>query len=356
MSDMASRPPSTGLDSPILLEVDDIRVSFKLPRKSIRQWTRQSLTAVAGVSLAVRRGETLSIVGESGSGKSTTGRAILQLPAPTSGSVRFDGVDLATLPRAAMRDMRRRMQMVFQDPFASVNRRMKVGEIIAEPMVVHEMYSGAARRERVDELMALVGLKPEWQSRFPHEFSGGQLQRVGIARALAVGPDFIVADEPVSALDVSVQAQVINLLQRLQRELGLTLLVIAHDLSVVRHLSDRVAVMYLGRIVELADCDTLYARPRHPYTKALLSAIPVPDPKIEARRSPIILEGEIPSPVSPPSGCVFRTRCWKAQPQCAAESPPLVQLSAQGWAACHYPEPGAPDPTPMTGTPHQPAT
>ena len=235
--------------------------------------------------------------------------------------------------------MRRRMQMIFQDPYASVNRRMTVAEIIGEPLVVHGLAKGAAKTDRVDQLLGLVGLKPEWGSRYPHEFSGGQLQRVGIARALAVEPDFIVADEPVSALDVSIQAQVINLLARLQSELGLTLLFIAHDLAVVRHLSDRVAVMYLGRLVEIADCETLYASPRHPYTKALLSAIPLPDPEAEAKRVPILLEGEVPSPVSPPSGCRFRTRCWKAQPKCAEIDPPLVPISPETWAACHYPEP-----------------
>lgn len=332
----ASQP---GDGATFLLGVDDLRVEFELPRTSLRSRQRQSLTAVDGISFGIRRGETFSLVGESGSGKSTTGRSILRLPPPTEGSVTFDGVDLSKLNAAGMRDMRRRMQMIFQDPFASVNRRMTVAEIIAEPLVVHRLATGAAKTDRVSNLLRLVGLKPEWGSRYPHEFSGGQLQRVGIARALAVEPDFIVADEPVSSLDVSVQAQVINLLARLQKELGLTLLFIAHDLAVVRHLSDRVAVMYLGRLVEIADCETLYTSPRHPYTKALLSAIPVPDPEAEAQRVPILLEGEVPSPVSPPSGCRFRTRCWKAQPTCAEVDPPLVQISPETWTACHYPEP-----------------
>lgn len=331
--------PQTHDDATVLLGVDDLRVEFDLPRTSLRQRHRPTLTAVDGISFQIRRGETFSLVGESGSGKSTTGRAILRLPPPTAGSVTFDGVDLSTLNAAGVRQMRRRMQMIFQDPYASVNRRMTVAEIIAEPLVVHGLARGAAKTDRVSQLLSLVGLKPEWGSRYPHEFSGGQLQRVGIARALAVEPDFIVADEPVSALDVSIQAQVINLLARLQEELGLTLLFIAHDLAVVRHLSDRVAVMYLGRLVEIADCETLYASPRHPYTKALLSAIPLPDPEAEAKRTPILLEGEVPSPVSPPSGCRFRTRCWKARPKCAEVDPPLVQISPETWAACHYPEP-----------------
>ncbi len=329
----------TGDGATFLLGVDDLRVEFELPRTSLRSRQRQTLTAVDGISFGIRRGETFSLVGESGSGKSTTGRSILRLPPPTDGSVTFDGVDLSKLNAAGVRDMRRRMQMIFQDPFASVNRRMTVAEIIAEPLVVHRLATGAAKTDRVNNLLSLVGLKPEWGSRYPHEFSGGQLQRVGIARALAVEPAVIVADEPVSARDASVQAQVITRLARLQEELGLTLLFIAHDLAVVRHLSDRVAVMYLGRLVEIADCETLYTSPRHPYTKALLSAIPVPDPEAEAQRVPILLEGEVPSPVSPPSGCRFRTRCWKAQPTCAEVDPPLVQISPETWTACHYPEP-----------------
>ena len=320
------------------LHVEDLRVEFELPRTSLGTRGRQTLTAVDGVSFDICKGETFSIVGESGSGKSTTGRAILRLPAPTSGTVVFDGVDMTGLSASGTRDLRRRMQMIFQDPFASVNSRMCVADIIAEPLEVHGLARGKAKRDRVKNLLGLVGLKPEWGSRYPHEFSGGQLQRVGIARALAVEPDFIVADEPVSALDVSIQAQVINLLADLKRNLGLTLLFIAHDLAVVRHLSDTVAVMYLGRLVEIADCDTLYAHPRHPYTKALLSAIPVPDPVVEAKRKPILLEGDAPSPVSPPSGCRFRTRCWKAQAICAESDPSLARISPKTWTACHFPE------------------
>ncbi|EAR51046.1 peptide ABC transporter, ATP-binding protein [Oceanicola granulosus HTCC2516] len=331
-TDDASRP---------LLEVEDLSVEFPLPRTSLRNRGPRALRAVSDVSFTMRQGETLSIVGESGSGKSTTGRAILRLPPPTSGSVRFDGIEMSSLAPRQVRDLRRRMQMIFQDPLASVNGRMSVGDIIEEPLIIHGLGRAAERRARIVELMELVGLKPGWQGRYPHEFSGGQLQRVGIARALAVGPDFIVADEPVSALDVSVQAQVINLLARLKQELKLTLLFIAHDLSVVRQLSDRVAVVYLGRIIEIAECDTLYASPRHPYTKALLSAVPLPDPKAEAARTPILLEGEMPSPLSPPSGCPFRTRCWKAQPLCAAERPPLAPVSPQTEVACHFPEPAA---------------
>lgn len=335
------------------IDVRDMHVHFRLPRASLSEVRAPVLRAVDGVSFTIARGETFSIVGESGSGKSTTGRAILQLPPPTSGGVTVDGTDLASLSRADLRDMRRRMQMIFQDPYASVNRRMTVGDIIAEPMVIHGLHPGRARPARVGELMELVGLKPDWSTRYPHEFSGGQLQRVGIARALAVDPDFIVADEPVSALDVSVQAQVINLLQRLQRDLGLTLLFIAHDLSVVRHLSDRVAVMYLGRLVEIANCDTLYASPRHPYTRALLSAIPMPDPEAEAARSAIILEGEIPSPVSPPSGCPFRTRCWKVREACITTAPSLRTVDGGTRVACHDPEPpGVPGPGPAALRPH----
>ncbi len=328
-----------GKEAPPLLDVRDLRVAFALPRTSIRQVERRSLVAVDGITFSIRRGETLSLVGESGSGKSTTGRAILRLPPPTSGSVTFDGTDMSTLGPGDMRDMRRRMQMIFQDPFASVNRRMTVAEIVAEPLVVHDLAKGAALKARVRELMDLVGLDPDWAARYPHEFSGGQLQRIGIARALAVGPDLIVADEPVSALDVSIQAQIVNLLVKLQKDLGLTMLFIAHDLAVVRHLSTRVAVMYLGRLVEIADCDALYAHPRHPYTRALLSAIPVPDPVAEARRDPILLDGEVPSPVNPPSGCRFRTRCWKARALCAEVEPPLTELSPGTLAACHFPEP-----------------
>ncbi len=356
----AAAPP----ERPPLLTVEDLRMQFPLPRTSLRIGPRPVLTAVDGVSFAIRRGEVFSLVGESGSGKSTTGRAILRLPPPTAGRVTFDGRDLSQVRPAEMRRLRRRMQMIFQDPLASLNRRMTVDEIVAEPMDIHGLAAGRNRAARVRGLLERVGLKPAWGNRYPHEFSGGQLQRVGIARALAVEPDFIVADEPVSALDVSVQAQVINLLARLRRELGLTLLLIAHDLAVVRHLSDRVAVMYLGRLVEIADCDTLFAAPRHPYTRALLSAVPLPDPAAEARRRPILLEGEIPSPLAPPSGCRFRTRCWKAQALCAESAPTLRPLGPGSAAACHFPEPvgteavsapAPPQPAPPQPAPPQPA-
>jgi oligopeptide transport system ATP-binding protein len=293
--------------------------------------------AIDGVSFSLRRGETLGLVGESGCGKTTTGRCILQLEKPTSGRIVFEGVDLVTMPAKQLRAVRPRMQVIFQDPYSSLNPRISIGDIIAEPLMVHGFFPDAAkRRERVRELLVQVGLMPRHAERFPHQLSGGQRQRVGIARALAMNPSLIICDEPVSALDVSIQAQIINLLEDLQARLGLTYLFIAHDLSVVRHISDRIAVMYLGRIVELADRKALYEDPRHPYTKALLSAVPIPDPQLEAMRERTVLRGEVPSPLNPPSGCVFHPRCPIAVDRCSAEIPPLREVKPGHWAACPF--------------------
>jgi oligopeptide/dipeptide ABC transporter ATP-binding protein len=316
-----------------LLEVRDLVKDFEIGGGLGRP--RMRLRAVDGVSFTIHRGETLGLVGESGCGKTTTGRCILQLERPTSGSIEFEGRELTGLGDADMRWVRRRMQVIFQDPYSSLNPRMTVGQIVEEPLVVHRIVSGdAARAARVRQLLFQVGLLPQHARRYPHELSGGQRQRVGIARALAMEPSLIVCDEPVSALDVSIQAQIINLLEDLQTELGLTYLFVAHDLSVVRHISDRVAVMYLGRIVELADRKALYDEPLHPYTKALLSAVPIPDPELEARRERIVVRGEVPSPLHPPSGCVFHPRCPIAVDRCASAVPPLRELRPGHWAAC----------------------
>jgi len=323
--------------STTLVDVKGLKVHFPIKGGLLGRPVAH-VKAVDGVDLFIRRGETLGLVGESGCGKSTTGRAILQLIQPTAGSVKLDGVELTTLSKADVRKKRSDMQMVFQDPYASLNPRFSIGQIISEPLQNFKKYTGKGElRDEVARLLEVVGLNPFFVNRFAHEFSGGQRQRIGIARALALHPSFIVADEPVSALDVSIQAQVLNLLEDLQHEFGLTYLFVAHNLSVVKHISDRVAVMYLGRIMELAKSEALYELPLHPYTQALLSAIPVPDPQIEERRKRIILEGDVPSPVNPPSGCNFHPRCWKAQDLCREVIPPLEEKQSGHYAACHFP-------------------
>ena len=320
-----------------LVHVGDLFVHFPIYRGLIRRQIG-AVRAVDGISLDIKRGETLGLVGESGSGKSTTGRAILQLRRPTSGKVSFDGIDLVELKGEELRKMRRKMQMIFQDPYASLNPRMTVGEIVSEPLLVHAVATEAEANERVKQLLELVKLNPSFSTRYPHEFSGGQRQRIGIARALALQPSFIVCDEPISALDVSIQAQVVNLLEDLQAQFNLTYLFIAHDLSMVRHISDRVAVMYLGVIMELASRDEIYLKPLHPYTQALLSAIPIPDPIADSKRKRVILEGDIPSPVNPPSGCRFRTRCPIAEQICAEVQPEFRELRPGHFTACHFSE------------------
>ena len=318
-----------------LLEVKDLKMYFPVTAGIIFQRLVAEIKAVDGVTFSIKKGETLGLVGESGCGKTTTGRCILQLYKPTSGDILFEGEHLSALSNKEMRAMRRRIQVIFQDPYGSLNPRMTCGDIVGEPLIVHKLTGSKGEyRDRVAELLQIVGLNPYMADRYPHEFSGGQRQRIGIARALSVNPEFIVCDEPVSALDVSIQAQVINLLEDLQDQFGLTYLFIAHDLSVVRHISDRIAVMYLGHIVEIADRIELYDNPLHPYTKALLSAVPIPDPVAEEKRERIILTGDVPSPMNPPAGCVFHTRCPIAIEDCQLGVPELREINKDHWVAC----------------------
>ena len=321
--------------SEVLLEVRDLVKHFPVGGGFFSR-SDAVVRAIDGVSFSLHRGETLGLVGESGCGKTTTGRCILHLERPTSGQIIFEGIDIASKSERELRLLRRHMQVIFQDPYSSLNPRMTIGQILAEPIKVHRLVAGRAAREaRVSELLTQVGLLPQHAQRYPHQLSGGQRQRVGIARALAMEPSLIICDEPVSALDVSIQAQIINLLEELQSRLGLTYLFIAHDLSVVRHISDRVVVMYLGKIVEVADRQALYEAPVHPYTRALLSAVPIPDPKLEASRERTVLRGEVPSPLTPPGGCVFHPRCPIAEARCSAEIPRLREITPGHWGACH---------------------
>jgi peptide/nickel transport system ATP-binding protein len=333
-------PATNGLPGDALVRLEDLRVWFPIKSGVFLDRHVGDVRAVDGVTLEIRRGETLGLVGESGCGKSTVGRAILRLYKPTGGRIVFDGQDVSKLGDSALRPLRRRMQMVFQDPYASLNPRHSVGRIVGEPLRAHDLAGRRAAGARVRELLETVGLPQDAATRYPHEFSGGQRQRIGVARALAVNPDLIIADEPVSALDVSIQAQILNLLESLQDEFELTYLFIAHDLAVVRHISDRIAVMYLGALVEVADADDLYERPLHPYTISLLSAVPIPDPVIERQRKAILLAGDLPSPADPPSGCRFHTRCPYVQPtRCRDEAPPLRPLGGRGHqVACHWAE------------------
>ncbi len=323
-----------GVEAP-LLEVTNLKMYFPVTSGIVFQRKVADVKAVDNVSFTINKGETLGLVGESGCGKTTTGRCLLQLYKPTEGEVKFNGQDVTKLSNSDMRQMRREMQVIFQDPYGSLNPRMTCGDIVGEPLKVHKLTNSKGEyRDRVSELLTTVGLSSYMSDRYPHEFSGGQRQRIGIARALAVNPSFIVCDEPVSALDVSIQAQVINLLEDLQQEFGLTYLFIAHDLSVVKHISDRIAVMYLGHIVEVADRNELYDNPLHPYTRALLSAVPIPDPVMEADRERIILTGDVPSPMSPPDGCVFHTRCPVGDDDCEIEMPELREVTPGHWVAC----------------------
>jgi oligopeptide transport system ATP-binding protein len=318
-----------------LVQVCHLKKYFPITRGLIIQRRVGDIKAVDGVSFDIYKGETLGLVGETGSGKTTVGRTMLRLYEPTDGQVIFDDVDLMTLKGGDLRNMRRRMQMIFQDPYASLNPRMTVGAIVGEPLEVHRIASGKEKRERVQELLRLVGLNPYFVNRYPHEFSGGQRQRIGIARALALNPDLIICDEPISSLDVSIQAQVVNLMEDLQDQLGLTYLFIAHDLSMVRHISDRMAVMYLGKIMELADRNEIYLNPLHPYTRALMSAVPVPDPEVEEKRHRVILEGDLPSPAHPPVGCNFNTRCPVVKDICLEVEPEFIEVQEGHFCACH---------------------
>ena len=328
-------PTTVAADEPIL-RVEDLKVHFPVTKGILIQHRVATVKAVDGVSFTIRRGETLGLVGESGSGKSTTGLAVLRMLTPTAGRIIFEGQDIALHKGAELLSVRRRMQMVYQDPYGSLNPRMTIRNIVGEPLAVHGLDGDkAATRDKVAALIASVGLLPDMADRYPHEFSGGQRQRIGIARAIALEPSLLIADEPVSALDVSIQAQVINLFMDLQERLGLTYLFIAHDLAVVRHISTRIAVMYLGRIVEIADRDDLYRSPLHPYTEALMAAVPVADPEVEARRPRAVISGEVPSALRPPSGCSFHTRCPRAMPVCKIDQPPLRNIGPQRAVACH---------------------
>lgn len=329
----------TPIASQTLLDIRDLKMHFPIMSGIVFQRTSGHVRAVDGISFTIERGQTLGLVGESGSGKTTIGRTIARLYKPTAGQIFFGDIDLATLQGEPLRQMRQRVQMIFQDPYASLNSRFTIGSLVSEPMHIFKMGSSKEIRDRTTELLRVVGLRAEYIDRYPHEFSGGQRQRIAVARALALNPEFIIADEPVSALDVSIRAQVLNLLQSLQREFNLTYLFVSHDLSVVRHVANRIAVMYLGKIVELADRDELYQSPRHPYTKALLSAIPIPDPQVEKRRQRIILTGDLPSPINVPKGCRFHTRCPMAQEICREVEPTFERKDGhEHFAACHFSE------------------
>ncbi len=337
-ADQKPKASSSSDQAEVLVSVKNLTKHFPI-RKGVFRREVGAVKAVEGVSFDIHKGETLGLVGESGSGKSTTGRVLLQLDHATAGSATFEGQELTTMSERELRKLRPRMQMIFQDPHSSLNPRMTVSSIVGEPLKEHADLDAAGRQKRVEELLTLVGLQPAHANRYPHEFSGGQRQRIGVARAIAMNPDFVVCDEPIAALDVSIQAQVVNLLEKLQEELDLTYLFISHDLSMVRHIADRVAVMYLGHFVELAAVDELYDNPLHPYTQALNSAVPVPDPVIEATRKRIILEGDIPSPANPPSGCPFNTRCPQVEDRCREVNPEWREVTEGHWVACHVVEP-----------------
>ncbi len=334
---MVTQPAAEPTAGEVLVRVRNLKKHFPILGGIFRRQVG-AVKAVDGVTFDIRRGQTLGLVGESGSGKSTAGRVMLQLDPATAGTVHFEDIELTATKGEKMRRLRPRMQMVFQDPHASLNPRMTVASIVGEPLREHRAAKGSDKKDRIDELLSLVGLEPSHANRYPHEFSGGQRQRIGIARAIALSPDFIVCDEPIAALDVSIQSQIVNLLENLQDTLGLTYLFISHDLSMVRHIADTVAVMYLGKIMELAECDDLYNSPRHPYTRALLSAVPVPDPEVEAVRTRTILQGDIPSPADPPPGCPFNTRCPIAEERCSTEAPEWRELTPGRWVACHFAE------------------